>query len=100
MPVNRAVKESPVVQGADEQLAYTVTTTPWGSSPSSPVVKLYTDTGTDVSATLLSGSASATGDVITTPYVTGLTANTTYRLEVKFTCSGNIFETFCIIVAQ
>ena len=29
----REVKESPLPQGIDERIAYTLTTTPWGSNP-------------------------------------------------------------------
>ena len=101
MTIRREVNESPIPQGVDEQISYTLTTTPWGSAPASLVVKLYSiavgGALTDVSATLLVGVASAMGDVITTPIVTGLTAGTTYRLEIKFTVSGNVFEAYCII---
>ena len=101
MAVTRAVKESPITQGADEIIAYTLTTTPWGASPTSISVKLYEGASkTDRSATMLSGIAGATGDVITTPLVTGLTAGQVYRLEIKFTSSGNVFEAFCIIYAE
>lgn len=84
-------------QGADETIYYSLTTTPWGSSPSSIVVKLFS-VGTaalaltDVSTACLTGSASATGDVITLPGVTALTAGTLYRLEARFTCGANVFE--------
>lgn len=100
MPVRREVKESPLYQGVDEEIAYTLTTTPWGSSPSSVAVKIYDVTNnayTDSSTDLLSGSASATGDVITLPIISGLTAEHKYRVEVKFTCSGNVFEAYAVI---
>lgn len=99
MTIKREVIESPITQGVGESLAYPVTTTPWGSSPTSVVVKLY-EGATDRSATMLSGSASVLGDVITTPKVTGLTAGHEYRLEVQFTCSGNTYETYCRIFAE
>lgn len=100
MAINRAVKESPISQGADEQIAYTLTTTPWGSTPTSVACTIYTAAGTNVSSTNLSGVVGVVGDVITTPIVTGLTAGTTYRLEIKFTSSGNVFEPYCIIVCE
>lgn len=92
--------ESPLRQGKDEQIAYTLTTTPWGSSPSSPVVTIYDQTGTDVSTTNLSGSASAAGDVVTTPKVISLTAGKRYRLEIKFTSGGNVFEVYGYILGE
>ena len=97
----REVKESPREQGADERIAYEITTTPWGSTPSAVDVKLFSigadGSLTDVTATKLSGVASVTGDVITTPLVISLVAGTTYRLETKFTTSGNVLECFMII---
>ena len=101
MPVSRAVKESPLTQGVDESIAYTVTTTPWGSTPTSVAVKLYEGADrTDRTSTMLTGTASVSGDIITCPYVSGLTANTYYLLEVKFTVSGNVEETHLIILAE
>jgi hypothetical protein len=102
MAVSREVKESPLRQGVDEEIAYKLTTTPWGSSPGTVSVAAYdvTTTRTLVTSTVLSGSASVSGDVITTPVVKSLTADSVYRIEIKFTCSGNVFETFLIINAE
>ena len=97
---SREVRESPITQGKDEQVAYTLTTTPWGSTPTSIAVTIANSAGTDTSSTNLSGSASAVGDVITTPKVISLTSGEVYRMEIKFTCSGNIFEPYVIIYAQ
>jgi hypothetical protein len=100
---DRVFKESPWEQGADEAIVYTVTIpTTWGtSSLTSITCKLYEDpnvTNTDRTATMLTGSASATGQVITTQKVTGLTVGYDYRLEVKFTTSeGNTLEAWGII---
>jgi hypothetical protein len=97
---DRRIIESPLYQGVDEQIAYTLTTTPWGSSPSSVAVVLKNSAGTDVSSTCLSGSASVAGDVITTPVVKSLTADAIYRLEIKFTVSSNIMEVWADIYGQ
>ena len=106
MSDKREFIESPFDQGADEQIAYVVTVpTSWGTSTLSSITcKLYSDpdgTNTDVSATSLSGTASATGQVITTQLVKSLTAGVKYRLEVKFTSSeGNVLEAYAIIRGQ
>ena len=99
MAIEREIIESPVEQGADEEVAYSLTTTPWGGTPTSVSVKLYEGTErTDRTATMLSGSASVASDVITTPTVTGLTVDKQYRLEIKFTeASGNVVEPYLII---
>lgn len=96
----REIIESPWEQGSDEIRAYSLTTTPWGGTPSSPVVKLYElPDFTDRTSTLLSGAASIVGDVITTPAVTGLTNGTRYRLEIKFVTGGRTEEAWGEIVA-
>lgn len=102
MTAAREIREGRQVQGVDESIVYTLTTTPWGSSPGSISVKVYTmspsGTRTDVTSTVMpTGSASAVGDVISLPALKLLTAGTLYRVEIKFTCSGNIFEAYAYI---
>ena len=98
----RAVTEGTQKQGADEEIIYSLTTTNWGSSPTSPAVvaKDVSDDYTDVSSTVLSGSPSVSGDVITLPTVKSLTAGHIYRIEIKFTSGSNIFECYFLIDAE
>jgi hypothetical protein len=101
--ISREVIEGKQVQGVDETIVYTLTTTPWGSTPTSLAVTAYDVTypqRTDVGTTVLTGSASATGDVITLPALHALTAGHQYRIEIKFTCSGNIFEAYLLVDAE
>ena len=100
MTINREFKESPMAQGEDEIVAYNLTTTPWGSSPTSPVVKLYDAAGNDASTTNLTGSATVNGDVITTPAVKTLTNGNRYKMQVKFVSGGNTYEAFGYIDAE
>ena len=101
MAVSREIVEGRQKQGVDEEVYYSLTTTPWGSDPSSVSVKAYTmPDRTDVTSTVLSGDASTTGDVITLPKCSGLTAGTEYRIEVKFTCSSNVLEAHATIQAE
>lgn len=97
MSIIRRVKESPLKQGVDEQIAYELTTTPWGSSPSSPSAAIYDSDRNNVTTTCMTGSASANGDVITTPLVHSLKAGERYRMEIQFTVSGNVFEAWTYI---
>jgi hypothetical protein len=94
----------PLVQGVDEIIAYQVTTTPWGSSPGTISCAVFdiTDGGrTDVTTTVMPvNSPTAAGDVITLSPLKLLTVNKIYRVEVKFTCSGNVFECYKIIMAE
>lgn len=90
---SRCIRESPIYQGEDEQLAYTVTVpTSWGTDPSSPVMTIKSAAGVDVTTDYTSGSASISGAVITTPTILNLVANIEYRLEVKFAVSGGNVE--------
>ena len=100
MSATRRVKESPLYQGVDEQIAYTLTITLWGNSPTSVSVVMKNAAGADVSATYLSGSASVSGDSIVTPIVKSLVAGESYRMEIKFTSNGNIFEAYTDIVGE
>jgi len=97
---SRQFIQSPLYQGVDETIAYTLTTTPWGSTPSSVSVVAKEADGTDVSGDVLSGSASVASDVITTPTVQSLTAGKVYRLEIKFTTAGNVLEAWGLIRAR
>jgi hypothetical protein len=102
MAVSREVTQGPQVQGVDEQIVYTITTTNWASSPSTPslVVKDMSDGARDVSATVVSGSTTASGDVITCGTIKSLIEGHEYRAEVKFTVGSNIYETYFIIKAE
>ena len=102
----REFKESPFHQGEDEKPAYVVTVpTSWGTATFTSLSSvLYEDPdgdNTDKTSTMLSGSTTASSQVVTTPVVTGLTAGLKYRLEVKWTSSeSNVLEAYAIIFAQ
>lgn len=107
MTVKREVKEGKQYQGADETIVYKITTTPWGTSPTvnTTDAKIYsfnlgTEAYTDVTSANMTGSLSASSNVLTLPAISGLTAGTRYRVEVKFTSAGNIFEPYFWIWAQ
>lgn len=95
----REVVQSPLEQGADEVIAYQITTTPWGSDPSSPSVVVFDQADdSDVTSTVMpTGSPSAAADVITLPSLTSLTLGSTYRVEVKFAAEGHTWESFFIV---
>ena len=106
MSFKREWKESPVYQVEDETIAYVLEIpTSWGTAPLSSIsCTLYEDpdgANDDVSTSCLTGSASASGQYVTTESVTSLTAGKKYRFEQKFTTSeGNIQAPFCYILAQ
>lgn len=87
-------------QTSDEKVAYSITTTPWGSTPSSISVVAYDEnTNTNVTTTVYpTNSPSAVGDVITLSLLRALTKGHSYRIEILFTDStSNTWEAiFCV----
>jgi hypothetical protein len=99
----REIKEGLQYIGEDEIIVYTLTTTPWGSNPGVATAKIFEvdgDTLTDRSSTLMTGSVSTSGDVITLPSISSCTAGNDYRVEIQFVCSGNTFEAFAELKAE
>lgn len=99
---SREVLEGKQYQGEDESIAYTLDVSAIGSSPSSVsvVVKDVTN-GTVVTSTVMpTGSPSVSGNVITLPALKLLTAGVLYRVEVMYTISGNILESYFYVQGQ
>lgn len=96
----RQVVEAPLWQGEDERIYYTVTTTPWGSTPTTTSMVIKDADGTDVTSTYATGSTSVLGDVITLPLIHSLADGAVYRVEVKFTVNSNVVETWFDIYGQ
>ncbi len=96
----RLFQNSPRGLGVNEIWAYTVDTTPWGGYTSNVTVTLFDSGSEDVSSTNLDGSASVSGDVITTPKVTGLTAGEIYKIVVEWVNNGNTNEAYGHIVGE
>ena len=94
--VSREVREGLQLQGEDEQIAYTITTTPWGASPSSVTVVVKDETANFdvVTTSVTTGTVSVVGDVITTPIIKNLMIRHTYRVEVLFTAGSNVYECY------
>lgn len=98
----RRIIESPVYQGVEEIISYTLDTSPWGSSPGTISVKVYDKAdNSDVTGTVMpTNSPSVSGDVITLSPLKSLTTGHSYRIEIKFVCSGNTFEAWGVVVAD
>jgi len=90
------VLEGIQIQSADEEIVYSVTTTNWGSDPSSVSVVAYeegnpepvTDTVFPVNSPVI------VEDTIMLSPLKALTAGKAYRIEVKFTAGSNIYECY------
>jgi PKD repeat protein len=90
------------VQGVDESIVYALDTTAWGGSPSSPAVTAedMTASDADVTSTVLSGSASASGNIVTLPALGSLTAGHQYRIKIAFEISGNTLVAELLVRAE
>jgi hypothetical protein len=96
---SREVLEGRLYQGEDEEIVRTMTVSSTASSVS-VVVKDWTN-GTGVTSTVMpTGSPSVSGHVITLPKLKSLTAGVLYRVEVKYTISGNVLEDYHYVQGQ
>lgn len=101
VPVSREVVEGRLRQGSGEKIAYQLTTTPWGGTPTSPALAVDDlTTGETVTSSVVSGSTTAAGDIITTGRIQTLTAGHLYRAEVTFISGGNTFVAYFEILAE
>lgn len=104
--MSRQINESPITQGEDESLVYSLTTTPWGSDPTAVSATVWdvtdadeTDDWTDVTDDVMPvNNPSVAGDVITLSPLESLTDGHVYRMEIQFTCGDNTFETYALII--
>lgn len=104
MTVKREINESPMAQGINEIVIYTLDTSPWGGSPSNVAVSVF-----DYTERIMDGNSNVTEDVmpVNTPTVDGdtialsplhnLDENIRYRINILWTFSGNTFDTYCYI---
>lgn len=106
MTIKRQIRESPVTQGTGEIITYTLTTTPWGATPTAVSIIVYDITDTtdeadwvNVTATVMPvNSPSVVGDVITFSPLKLLTDGRLYRAEINFTVAMGAVETHCLII--
>lgn len=102
--MSREFRESPVKQGVDEEITYTLDTSAWGSSPTGVTVKVYDVTTlpkVDVTATVMPvNSPAVSNDIISCSPLKLLTVGHAYRIEVKFASAGNVFEAYGIVQAE
>jgi hypothetical protein len=91
----REVAEGLQIQGVDERIAYTLDVSNVGSSPTTISAVVKDPDGDDVTAALMpTNTPTASGDVITLSPLRDGTVFTRYRVEVKYTVSGNVVETY------
>jgi hypothetical protein len=99
---SREVAEGRRYQGEDESIVYTLDVSAIGSTPSSVsvAVKDWTN-GTGVTSTVMpTNSPTVNSNVITLSPLKLLDIGTLYRVEVKYTISGNILESYFYVQGQ
>jgi len=100
----RRVKETGISKGVNEAVAYHVVVhKTWGTPSTVNSVTAYEVSGetlTDVSESVLIGSASISGTEILLPHMAG-ELNKSYRIDVNFTTSeGNTLEGYLFLVVD
>ena len=94
MGKTRKFKEEPLIQGANEQVAYRLTTTPWGSNPTNPVCHVMVEGGLHDSKLITTTTCTVVGDVITTGRVQNLLEKTNYKIRIRFNIGTDVFEAY------
>ncbi len=82
-------------QSPDEEIYFSILTTNWKSTPTSPSAAAYDESAGDATVTSTvfpTNTPSASGDTINLSALTDLTAGRIYRVTVQFTVSTEIFE--------
>lgn len=94
MPIE--VVEKNLRQTSNEELIYSITTTNWGTSPTSPAVTANDETTRLICTTTVfpTNSPSVAGNVISLSPLKSLTEGHTYRINVKFSTGGNVYECY------
>jgi hypothetical protein len=90
------VAEGVQEQTSSEEIIYSITSTNWGSSPTDVSVVAYQEGAETLVTTTVfpTNNPTVNGDIITLSPLKALTKVYTYRIEVKFTSGGNIFECY------
>ena len=103
MANERRLIGSPFQRGVDETRPYRVDVSVWGAGTyASPDVVIVDPTGADVTGTVLSGSASFSGNYLTTPdfVANAMAAGKSYTMIISWTVNGKTVSTFGLIEAQ
>jgi hypothetical protein len=99
--ITREVKESPIAQGVEEQIAYRIDVAPWGSAPTDvDMVVLDESAGfADVTGSVTTGAPGVVGDVITLPLLHSLELNHVYFVEALWTAGGQRLSAWARVYA-
>jgi len=103
MANERRLIGSPFQRGVDETRPHRVDVSTWGAGAyASPGVVIVDATGKDVTADVLSGSASFSGNYLTTPdFVAGvMMAGMTYIMVISWTVNSKVVSCYSLIEAQ
>lgn len=98
----REVLEGIQVQGVNESILWSVDTSPWGGTPTSPSHDIFDieDMSTSLKATLMPGTPSVSGDNVVLPALSGISTDVTYIVTVRFATGGNTLEGYFRVRGQ
>lgn len=78
-------------QHEGEEISYSIDTTEWGGSPTSPSAKAFVNSGEVTDCVFPTNSPSISGDDINLSPLKNISSGCCYRIQVKFTIGGNIY---------
>lgn len=103
MANERRLIGSPFQRGVGETRPYRVDVSTWGAGTyASPAVTVTDETGEDVTADVLTGSAAFSSSSLTTPdfVAGGMTAGKSYKMVISWAVNGKTVSAFGLIEAQ
>jgi hypothetical protein len=103
MSNERRLIGSPFARGLDETRPYRIDVSIWGAGTySNPAVAIYDESGADVTADVLAGSASFSTNWLTTPdfIADSMTAGKDYKMVVSWQVNGKVVSAYGYIQAQ
>jgi len=84
--------QSPVYVSVNDELVYSTDTEDYGGTPTAiSQTAINLTTGKDVTANIITGTPTASGDIITWATVSGFIYSQMYGILLQFTCGDNTF---------
>lgn len=91
-----------IYQSKGEEIVYSINVpSTWTKTVNTASAKIYDQTGTDLTSSLMTGAATVAGQVVSLPRVKSLTDGIKYTVRVSFTdASSQVFEAFFYVMCQ
>jgi hypothetical protein len=102
MKSSREVIEGIQEQGINESISYSIDSTNWGGTPTSPDFDVFDeeDYTTSLKTALAPGTASISTKYVVLPHLGSLVDGVIYRVFFSFVSGGNTFEGYFRVKAE